>query len=245
MKIAIILPVYQLEGDRWTNFRFIITKLRSVSCSEIIVVEQLKFKQETQVSKHMKDLKDIKFKYRSVISNESLVNKSLLNNKGVMTASNDTTYFWFLDVDISMPYQRVIDYLETANDMVIKPFPKFYLLTPEESTLVRNHKQISINRPARMNNSLGAGSIIIHREALYSLRGWDEAYVGWGFEDMDIALRLEDWYEPVVLQNPAVHLYHVPARLDRIYYLKNENRYKKSLTKTPEARKEDVISSLH
>lgn len=60
----------------------------------------------------------------------------------------------------------------------------------------------------------GGGLLVIHREAWEAVGGYDETYVGWGYEDTAMALNLLTKASWDRLPGRAVHLYH-PTKQNR------------------------------
>lgn len=62
--------------------------------------------------------------------------------------------------------------------------------------------------------SAGAGAFIMHRSLWHELRGLDERLSGWGYNDVDLGLRVTQCYPWLELSSLGVSLFHMEHVLD-------------------------------
>jgi hypothetical protein len=92
------------------------------------------------------------------------------------------------------------------------------------------HRSVS-NDP--YNRNLFAGNVAIHKSDYWNAGGMDEEYVGYGFEDSDMAMRVvQSGIKPVFRSDAELHLFHEPATYgptdQKKLFLNNGIRYCKN-----------------
>ena len=76
----------------------------------------------------------------------------------------------------------------------------------------------------------------VSKDLLLKINGYDEAYIGWGFEDKDLALRLRGVGAQIVWISKKTSMIHMPHSRDKAYFApkvrdKNERLYRRKLSK--------------
>jgi hypothetical protein len=127
------------------------------------------------------------------------------------------------DADTTVPSSdqltRAIDLAESGEWVL--PYDVYYNLCREDTEeLLRNRPTIPLSEPERWEFRLltaESGVLVLPREAFVAVGGYDERFVGWGFEDRAFALALSAlWRPPVRLPGYVVHLWH-PVGLDEAF----------------------------
>ncbi|WP_159022661.1 glycosyltransferase family 2 protein [Formosa sp. L2A11] len=144
-------------------------------------------------------------------------NRSHALNTGLKISKGE--YVLFSDIDLIYS-NNFIDYLIKESNPLYQYFKRFYLM-PESfgdfnNNLEKHTQQFSLSAI----NTKGAIHLV-ERKKLIEINGFDEFYCFWGFEDLDLYLRLknlgiqEKWLEESVA--PVFHQWHP--------IVSNENRY--------------------
>jgi len=71
-----------------------------------------------------------------------------------------------------------------------------------------------LGRRRIINNSGSMGCVAISRESFAKVGGFDEAYEGWGYEDIDFARRCAALWPLRRVSGPVYHLWHGGRRSD-------------------------------
>lgn len=243
MKILMIIPIFRLQDERWKNFYFILSKLNNTNI-DILVSEQVFDSSQSEVEKHIKSLKKNNIRYLSVYLCDAHINKSFIYNFSV-SRNPQYDYYWFHDSDICTEFEKCyLKILSCSDFSIIKPFQHFLILTSAESNMVRLGKNIQIRRNCQTNNCLTAGSIILSSNVLRLVRGWNEVYSGWGYEDLDLKLRISH-IPALLIDTLAVHLYHKKSSIIRENYLSNQNKYKEMLNMNTQNRILSVLNTSY
>ena len=198
--VSFIIPVYNLKGDRRRNFDFNIARATSAPFQEIIVVEQIGDEKSASTCGKLPN----NVRYIRVISSKKAIEKSKLINCGVKAAQG--AFLWINDADIYAPFAQVMEAIRPYH-IVIKPFKYFIKIDQAETAEFISKRKVTTQ--SNYMDSLCAGAVIVRRNEFIKVRGMDERYVGWGYEDMEFALRLQGVF-PIETFNQfrGVHLYH-------------------------------------
>jgi hypothetical protein len=93
-----------------------------------------------------------------------------------------------------------------------RPHLDRYLLTKEGTVRIARRGFAEI-QPSDIDHSWpGGGLLVLTRQAWEAVGGYDESYVGWGFEDSQMTLSLLRHSSWDRLPGRAWHLWHPPAR---------------------------------
>ncbi len=197
--VSLIIPVFDLSGDRLRNFEFNLERAKSAPFVDIIVVEQVK---DINKESPLSNIPGIR--YLPIISDCEVIEKSKLINAGALASNAD--FIWINDADIYCQFSQVLDILKPYH-IVVRPFKYFVKLNEAETQAFLKDRKVSAY--SKYMNGLCAGSFIIRRNEFAKIRGMDERYRGWGYEDMEIALRITNTY-PIehYVQFRGVHLNH-------------------------------------
>lgn len=133
----------------------------------------------------------------------------------------DTNTKYVITVDLDVVFKE--NYLETCikieNKLVQKVgiYPKMVDslkdLVNQDTDVVKNYDQIfqkSVYRGELLNNPFpyGVSILFLETKVLKEMGGFDEFYVGWGFEDIDLIKRLKLNGIDVVEINPQSSIFH-------------------------------------
>lgn len=138
-------------------------------------------------------------------------NKGVANSVGgvVVLADADTTVPSSLDLVIAIEWVR-------QTGQWVLPYETYFNLSEQDSERVlAGPVDARLGVPDvwefRLEDAV-SGVIVLSREAFRSVGGYDEHFVGWGFEDRAFALALETmWGRPKRLPNHLLHLWHPVA----------------------------------
>lgn len=229
-KATILIPIFNLLGDRKINFLYIIKRLNEHNIP-VLIVEQIN-DDNNGIEKIIKSLNP-NIKYINKYIDDTLIHKSELINLGV----NDITtkYIWLLDADV---YLKFSDIYEKINDQnVIKPFSNVIRLTKNETnTFIKNNIfKIKKGEYKNATSLFGPLSFIIKKEIFLKYGGMNEEFKGWGWEDLEFSCRISDIYDIDIINITGLHLYHGRSvsneKVNRKLYNKTINNKENELYK--------------
>ena len=195
--VTIVIPLYNLDELRKRNFNFLFKKIKELNCNIILAEQHKEFNYSKKISE--------KIIHQYVKINSDVFHKSKLLNE---CANNvKTEYIWFMDADVFLPYNHILDCIIDQN--VIKPFKYCIYLDEYDTNNFITNKELQIkDTPKKVLKKFGALSFIIKKTCFKKIK-FDEKYIGYGFEDLDIAERILNLYNVHMLDNViGLHLYH-------------------------------------
>jgi len=206
VNLGIVIPVYNLTPDRFSNLKFVLSSLVSSSIKNINVVEQETF--NTNVATIIRLF--CKVRYIRYKSTSTEFNKSVLLNNFFF--NTDYEYVWMLDGDVFMDYNYVLENLPSKFDFV-RPYDQLFKLSKKDSQATKNTSKIFLNsKECEVNNYFGKYSYIISRRKFMEVGGYNENFKGWGFQDLDLFKRINKKNSIIsYTKNKAYHLYHPKA----------------------------------
>lgn len=212
--VTVIVPVYNLTGERYRNFWFIFCRL----CAEglpLIVIEQCHKRPRLAFPSGVKHIV-----YRS---SADKIEKSKLINEAVKHV--ETEYVWVNDADVWTKYSQAIKFLQEHPETdALKPFRHFVKLDPESSDLFINEGKVGVGSSKQEKiGDYGAGSFII-RKSIIEASPMSEEFVGWGFEDIEWGRKIAHEYDIAICNCVGAHLYHDQPKVNRS---RNEKVYKR------------------
>lgn len=142
-------------------------------------------------------------------------NKSKIINKLIEQVNTD--YIWIIDSDFFADYTKIENYIKKTKVDLIKPFDKVILLTNEESDLCCDSGFICINGRKDINTSLGKFSVAFKTNLAKLCNGYNERYLGWGFQDLDFIRKRLNPSTTTIIKINSVHLYH-PISKSNTYF---------------------------
>ncbi|NJL70082.1 MAG: hypothetical protein HC888_00100 [Candidatus Competibacteraceae bacterium] len=139
------------------------------------------------------------------------IEKSRLINIGASRVK--TPYFWMNDADIVVPFQEAIGQVNHRSPFYL-PYRFFIYLDEEETTEYISKGTVRTKR-TETNMQAFAGGFIANKDEFMKLGGMDEKYVGWGYEDTELAERVQRFSRYEILDALiGAHLYHNPSHGD-------------------------------
>ena len=205
--VTIILPVYNLGTLRFNNFCFLIKKLAKIGCS-VIVVEQ-KSQSTGVVEQIVLNMQGVNHLLVDIES--SKFNKSKLLNYAAKNSF--TPFMWFVDGDFYTDFEKVIPELNQSADFIV-PFKEVTFLTQGETVELHASGQLRLTHSEayKTNNQPGKFSFVVRASVFASSGGFNEGFVGWGFQDLDfVENRLSASVKQDRVDISAYHMYHAPA----------------------------------
>lgn len=152
--------------------------------------------------------------------------KSALINAGIEKAKENKKWKWLIqcDSDIVCNFSNLESYLKLNGARAAMPWSCWVRLSKDQTKVVREDLGAEMDLEGtlerRINRCSVAGGICLAREVLNDFK-WDERYINWGWEDSDVASRLESGGIKIMkAPGCAVHLWH---ENDRILQIENGN----------------------
>ncbi len=199
MTTSFILPAFNLSSYRLRNFNYVLEKARK-AFEEVIIVEQVPAINELPPIPGVKHFK--------IPCTNRQIEKSKLINYAFKKSSGQ--FLWVNDADIYLPFKKVLSQIEEYMEF-IKPFKFFVKLNEEQTNTLIDERILHIDNAPAVNVLVG-GAFIIRRDRFESIRGMNEDYTGWGYEDNELGIRVGATCTPVILEEfVGAHLYHVQA----------------------------------
>jgi len=142
-------------------------------------------------------------------------NRSKARNRAV--EKTDADVLVFADGDTLIPFEQVEAGLEMLHLSWVIPYREYFNLTRELSHQIVA-KSRTLERPKRRDWQFKplswAGVLIVTREMYEAIGGYDERFVGWGWEDVAFRVKLDAEVSHHVRTDGYVcHLWH-PANVD-------------------------------
>lgn len=155
-------------------------------------------------------------------------NVSQARNIGCLEAINDSVdILMVLDADTVFQKSDLEKAIRLAERGVASMFRGYVRLNEDESGLLIGGGEVPKEFSARVYKGTPGGIWVMPAEVFKDLNGWDERFIGWGYEDTAFNEAYKTIYERKFHRIDAtlISLYHP----DKIYiidlYLKNQNRY--------------------
>lgn len=218
-KFTFLVPIFNLDGDRLENFKFVLTKLIETEAN-ILVVEQVQDKRKRTIPKAL--CKELNVDYLPVKVDDIHIHKSKLINIG--TDHIKTEFVWVNDSDCYIKFREAIKLIDFRYNF-IQPYKVGKYLEKEESIKIRNNEKVNIDfNYKRLYETeqhivpgtlyyvgmYGALSFIYNKDGFYSIGKMNEDYTGWGLEDNSLCKRMFEYpgLRLNVLNIYSIHLYH-------------------------------------
>lgn len=191
-KITYILTHHTENVLRDKNLKAVLSWIKSLDgTDEIILVEQGKF---PNIQLNKEDLKGVKYIFAF---NDGLFSKAWGMNVGTHYSSNE--YLVYIDSDCLCHKKDMESFTETfiKNDYEVGSPNKYryHYLSPNESDYVReNPINFKLTKERQTNNvvSFAGGMFMVKKSIMEQIKLWDEDFVGWGFEDLAVEIKLKE-----------------------------------------------------
>lgn len=227
--VTIVIPVYKLFDYRLRNLSFILKTISKLPV-KVILVEQ------TSVDYYMKNTRDIISSIPSILhvnytSIFEQFHKSWLCNE--ITSTIETEFIWFIDCDFYCNYEKVLTSTYNHYDFyqpytICKDLNEYQTQQVTQTGTICESYFNKNSSSDRVIDVLGSLSFICKKTSLQNLGGFDENYIGWGLEDIDISMRILTSKHNIGKSKDtmAVHLWHPITRTDRNAGVKNLKTFK-------------------
>jgi GT2 family glycosyltransferase len=128
-------------------------------------------------------------------------------NRGAWLALGEVLVF--NDADTIVPHEQIREAARLAAEQPGLVYGYSLYLS-----LAEGAEPVSGKVEREIVNSPSMGCAAISRECFERLGGFDESYQGWGYEDVDFAVRAAELWPLRRVEGPAYHLWHGGRRLD-------------------------------
>jgi predicted glycosyltransferase involved in capsule biosynthesis len=143
--------------------------------------------------------------------------------------------FVFVDADTYVPFAQIKDGVEVARHFGWSlPYETYYSLTAESTERFLNNDDKSLDfefefpgpDPIDRPPAVG-GCIIVTRDAFETVNGYDDGFVGWGFEDRAFAASLWTLVHSLMVRVPGYvyHLWHPAVRFEQPNLQRSRERW--------------------
>lgn len=213
--VTIVIPVFNLSGDRYRNFWFVFSRI----CADglpLIVAEQY---MDCSLLGFPPGVGHLKYK-----SSSPYIEKSKLINEAVKMV--ETEYVWINDADVWTNYRKVKKKFQKGKitSDAVKPFKYFVKFDQDETERFMSRQKVSSStKDHEAISDYGAGSFII-KKSIIEAEPMNEEFIGWGFEDIEWGRKIQENHEIEVIDLVGAHMYHDQPKVNRS---RNEKVYKR------------------
>jgi hypothetical protein len=203
---------------RSDNLKFLTSKLKSLNFS-IVISEQSDCLLEEEGDVSIKNNEGLD---RLLLKSNLPFSKSKLYNLGFKLVK--TEYVWLLDADVLLDFKKIIK--EVSGQFLIMPFSSVISLNKEETNAIFDKKELVLkNYKPRLDSAFGKYSILLKSILYEKCGGFNELFLGWGWQDMDFVYNRLGKYKPYKVEDCiGYHLWHPKA--SRNYERENYHLYK-------------------
>lgn len=223
--MTIVIPVFRPDIYRQRNLNYILSKLVETH-HPIIIIEQIYTRSATSFDHDYGD----RVNHITVNHTRNMICKSFLINKACEYVQ--TTHMWVVDADFCTNYHDITDNILEHD--IIQPFNYTKDLTDHETEELIKTGKLNVtfydNSDTRHINIFGALSFIISKQLFSKIGKMDESYYGWGYEDIDLFMRINEHVSQnihIMRNITGVHLWHPPSPIKPVSRLINKNIFNK------------------
>jgi hypothetical protein len=208
-RFSVVIP-FRWSEERQRNVNRAIEFYERFDCEVIIVEIDRKKKFTGKSDKHI------------FIENGNSFNRSRCLNRGIKESKYDRIVL--ADADVFM-----------ANDnftFCVESLDKYDLVTP-----LKYEKMIDIDFESNeflgfVNSSYTGGISFFRKQMLYKIGGWNEKFIGWGFEDRELYEKMKMVRANILVEDfPVFHLNHPKQKNKQEKRKKNKEMFNKLRTK--------------
>ena len=220
--MTIVIPLFRPDRYRQRNLNYTLSKLVNMS-HPIILIEQT----HSDVSFYTNIYKD-RVNHVTMDHDSNTICKSLLINSACEHVQ--TTHMWVVDTDFCIKFHDVTT--DMLQHDVIQPFHYTKDLTDQETIQLIEHDRLEVSfyedTTTRHINTFGALSFIMNKQTFMNIGGMDESYTGWGYEDIDLFMRINESVDQdihITRDIYGVHLWHPPSPVKPVSRLINKKTF--------------------
>jgi predicted glycosyltransferase involved in capsule biosynthesis len=197
--VSFIITYREKDEFRRKNLDYLVAQLKQLAIldMEIIVVEQDRVEKYKNPEVH-----------KIFLNYSSIYNKSRACNFGAEEAKN--SFLFFNDCDIMMPAHNYFDALKQIIDYdIVNPYStiRYYDRTNTESMI---RSGIGSFEKVVTPSIISGGAFLIRKSVFADLKGFDEACIGFGYEDtiFDTKIQKLGYKIKTIKENYSMHFYH-------------------------------------
>jgi predicted glycosyltransferase involved in capsule biosynthesis len=218
---TVIIPHRSKDKDRNDNLFTILEWIDELDFVDrvLIIESDIQKRIESDINSLKDEYTNYKLEYHFLFTKKPF-NRSCICNYGA-TLSKSQNYF-FLDNDIFVDSKKLNDiYKRKDYKKIIKPYNLYKALSQEKSKEIRETLNFSENNISDNETTLtisritAGGMLIINSEFFWDIKGWNESFVGWGYEDNEMKDRIETGTKFEAEEITVYHLYHKQEVLTR------------------------------
>lgn len=209
--VTFVIPVRIDSSERSENLDMVLRQLSHRKQTTILILEA-----------DIKPLYNLKkgysnVKYLFVEDHDPVFHRTKYLNQLLREAETELVGIW--DTDVILPDEQIDRALQDiCEGKAVMSYPydgRFYLCTPNESTIYRQEGSIDYlfkleysDNSNFVSNSVG-GAFLVRRDLYLEAGGENEFFYGWGLEDQERIRRLFILGLPVTrVKGPLFHLFH-------------------------------------
>lgn len=203
-EVTFLIPVFNLKQDRIDNLKFIIPYIQKTGC-RILVVEQIS-DGDSDLYKSISNFHGVE--HILFRTNEKRFHKTGIINYAVFNHIN-TKYVWVNDVDFYMRFDKVFQ-IDWTSDF-IQPYEIAKKLNQLDSKKIILGEKINVefsDKTVKYISLYGALSFIFNTDSFITIGAMDESIYGWGYEDVELAKRVNSKYSVQKTNIRGIHLWH-------------------------------------
>lgn len=203
-EVTFVIPVYNLKINRLNNLKFIIPYIQKTGC-RILVVEQIDsdVSELTNFLDQFEGVEHILFK-----TPEKRFHKTGIINYAVFNHVT-TKYVWVNDVDFYMQFEKVFQIYWTSD--FIQPYEIAKKLNQLDSKKILSGGKLNVefsDNTVKYISLYGALSFIFNTNSFIAIGAMDESIYDWGYEDVELAKRVNSKYSVQTISIKGIHLWH-------------------------------------
>lgn len=182
-RLSVVLPILAGEPERRRNLELVASALLDAGVDEVIIADQqVDGGEPVEVAGTQRV---------AVAARRTLIERSRLVNLAALEATGDR--LWVHDPDLILPFDEVVDRLESEPAVLIKPFGAYVKLSRRDTERFWATRRIDarfFEDRRRLGETMGKGSYVIDRELFLALGGLHEGFVGEADEGFELVRRL-------------------------------------------------------
>jgi len=194
-----------------TRLANLLTSLRSIAAQVDVLLECIVVEQAVREEIRADLPAWVRYIHTSPPDPDMLFNRSWALNVGARAAHGKILVFHDCDVCVPIHYARELLVLFNQGVQVMR-LQRFVFFLDESASGIIVEKNVipeTVTRNTVVQNSAGC-TMAAARDAFFGIGGFDEAFVGWGWEDNEFSQRFTMIREYSFMYLPFIHLHHDP-----------------------------------